>query len=690
MSDKLFFNILTFDYPKKAIDFYFSLADNGKASRLHKTLYPKNINSIFPNVTNDPDSDFIYTTFIGETESFTKLSIDFKTENIDLLKRFYNGELNYYFNKIKQQVVRTGFIRETQVWLPVTNPAQSEFSIYDKFSVKVQFHNVSDYPELLVSYDGQSKVFRRSIADLIQSYDASNFNWVLYGNKLWKYKTLLELEEIEYDKVFPVLGKQLKNAIGYPTEAPPRDNRYKNYLTKIKSFSTKFFKDDDFLERIPLHTLDFFNVPASKLNTTTKDSNLLTFGKRDNTTGIDYVPYNGIKSYGPFKKSPYPNVQLFFIFHSSNLEGAKKLNQYLSKGLGFFKGLTSFSQVLFHTKEGFSIPFSDMENPIAEIESQLSNRTFDDDVKYIAIYITPFSKFDSDSQKRKIYYKVKEQLLKRKITSQCIDADKVIQGGDNYVFSLANIAVAMLAKLDGVPWRLNTPIKNELIVGIGAFKQVDTDTQYIGSAFSFNNTGGFNRFEYFLRSELEILAGSIVNAVREFTTLNNLPDRLIIHFYKTMSDRELEPILTALNQMGLSIPVFIITINKTESEDIVLFDGDWANLMPVSGTFVNIGNNRFLLCNNTRYSNNVFKESEGFPFPIKLKIDCSDKNQLQEPLTIKGLIDQVYQFSRIYWKSVKQQNLPITIKYPEMVAQIAPHFDGDDIPQFGKDNLWFL
>ena len=80
----------------------------------------------------------------------------------------------------------------------------------------------------------------------------------------------------------------------------------------------------------------------------------------------------------------------------------------------------------------------------------------------------------------------------------------------------------------------------------------------------------------------------------------------------------------------------------------------------------------------------------GFPFPIKLKIDCSDKNQLQEPLTIKGLIDQVYQFSRIYWKSVKQQNLPITIKYPEMVAQIAPHFDGDDIPQFGKDNLWFL
>lgn len=690
MSDKLFFNILTFDYPNEPIEFYFSQDDNGRASRLHKTLYPKNINSIFPNITSNTDIDFIYTTFVGEAEGFTKLPIDFKTENKDLLKRFYNGQINYYFSKIKEQVVRTGFIRETQVWLPVANPTKSDFSIYDKFTVRVQFHNVSDFPELLVSYDGQSKVFRRSISDLIKKYDASNFNWVLYGNKLWKYKTLLEKEEIDYDKAFPVLGKQLKRAIGYPTEAPPRDNRYKIYLNKINAFAKKFFNDAEFLERIPLHSLDFYRVPASKLNTTTKDSNLLTFGKRDKTTGIDYVPYNGIKTYGPFKKSPYPNVQLFFIFHSSNLEVAKKLNQYLSNGLGFFKGLTSFSQILFHTKEGFSIPFSDIENPIAEIEAKLSNRNFDDDVKYIAIYITPFSKFDSDLQKREIYYKVKEQLLKRKITSQCIDADKVIQGGNNYVFSLANIAVAILAKLDGVPWRLNTPIKNELIVGIGAFKQVDTDTQYIGSAFSFNNTGGFNRFEYFLRSEIEVLAGSIVNAVREFTTLNNQPDRLIIHFYKTMSDRELEPILTALNQMGLSIPVFIITINKTESEDIVLFDGNWNNLMPISGTFVNIGNNRFLLCNNTRYNNNDFKDSEGFPFPIKLKIDCSDKNQLQEPLTIKGLIDQVYQFSRIYWKSVKQQNLPITIKYPEMVAQIAPHFDGDDIPQFGKDNLWFL
>jgi hypothetical protein len=44
----------------------------------------------------------------------------------------------------------------------------------------------------------------------------------------------------------------------------------------------------------------------------------------------------------------------------------------------------------------------------------------------------------------------------------------------------------------------------------------------------------------------------------------------------------------------------------------------------------------------------------------------------------------------MYWKSFKQQNIPVTIKYPEMIARIAPYLDGKIIPNFGKDNLWFL
>jgi hypothetical protein len=44
----------------------------------------------------------------------------------------------------------------------------------------------------------------------------------------------------------------------------------------------------------------------------------------------------------------------------------------------------------------------------------------------------------------------------------------------------------------------------------------------------------------------------------------------------------------------------------------------------------------------------------------------------------------------MYWKSVSQQNLPGTTNYPKMMAEIFPHFQGSKIPEFGKNDLWFL
>lgn len=157
-----------------------------------------------------------------------------------------------------------------------------------------------------------------------------------------------------------------------------------------------------------------------------------------------------------------------------------------------------------------------------------------------------------------------------------------------------------------------------------------------------------------------------------------------------MGRDELQPIEDGLKTLGLDIPVFIVSINKTVSSDIVAFDLNWKDLMPLSGTFINIGFNKFLLFNNTRYSNNQFNFYDGFPFPIKLKIECTQSKLVDDIKSVKELIDQVYQFSRMYWKSVRQQNLPVTIKYPEMVAEMLPHFDSPKIPEYGKNNLWFL
>ncbi|MBK8808703.1 MAG: hypothetical protein IPO21_19520 [Bacteroidales bacterium] len=82
----------------------------------------------------------------------------------------------------------------------------------------------------------------------------------------------------------------------------------------------------------------------------------------------------------------------------------------------------------------------------------------------------------------------------------------------------------------------------------------------------------------------------------------------------------------------------------------------------------------FLLLNNTRYVENGKLSAKDYHFPIKLSIQPSKPAELTYKV-IKEIITQVYQFSRMYWKSISQQNLPETTIYPEMVAEIIPHFE---------------
>ena len=149
-------------------------------------------------------------------------------------------------------------------------------------------------------------------------------------------------------------------------------------------------------------------------------------------------------------------------------------------------------------------------------------------------------------------------------------------------------------------------------------------------------------------------------------------------------------ILQVLHNLELDIPVIVVTINKTESKELLAFDLKNTNLMPLSGTILQVGRRDYLLCNNTRYNSSSLVKPKEYHFPIKLNISCTQPGVLDDIAVVKDLMDQVYQFSRMYWKSISQQSLPVTTLYPEMVAKMYPHFEHDKLPDFGKENLWFL
>jgi len=60
---------------------------------------------------------------------------------------------------------------------------------------------------------------------------------------------------------------------------------------------------------------------------------------------------------------------------------------------------------------------------------------------------------------------------------------------------------------------LNVKPKNELVIGVGAFKNTEENIRYVASAFSFKNNGRFNEFHYFSKSDVKQLGGALSDAI---------------------------------------------------------------------------------------------------------------------------------------------------------------------------------
>jgi hypothetical protein len=403
---------------------------------------------------------------------------------------------------------------------------------------------------------------------------------------------------------------------------------------------------------------------------------------------IEKIPHEGLKDFGPFAPPPNKHIRIFFIVQKDDTRRvAKKLAGYLKSGHSFFPGLPRYANVPMRFSDEHVV-FANEDNPLPEIRAQLAKMPFGDGVQHHAIYVSPISKDTGDPDKFRVYYRVKEELLKYGVSCQVVFRDNVSE--PNFKYYLPNLSVAILAKLGGVPWQLASPPRRELIVGVGAFRSRKLKSPYVGSAFCFSDTGKFRGFQCFSSRETGMLAGSIRKAVHRYVRDYGKPERLIVHYYKRMSYRERKPIVGMLHNLGLDdLPVVVVTINKTDSRDVVVFDELYGGRIPLSGTFIQLDDDKLLLCNNTRYEDGK-KAVRRFPFPVKLNIATDIPGFMEDEACLKEIVDQVYQFSRIYWKSIAQQNLPVTIRYPELVAEMFPYFEGNVIPKYGRENLWFL
>lgn len=643
------------------------------------------------------DKQSYYSDFVTTEGADIEKEIDIYNA-INFSQKYFRYQIFNYFKGIEGVVLHSNYIDDVEVWIWDETIKHRTYRTYNKFTLKVPYKTVSTGYELLIAYNGTTRIMHQSIEDLTD-YDTHLFKLINCNGIVYKYDKMPDDVRQHRETLFPVIGKKLGAYLLANEQIERRKNEphnaYLPYHKNIQSFYKTYINKPEFKKLFKLHPDGFFNVFDEKVNYTKPESNVLQF-----LGGTHINPFMGLLEHKPFLSNTVNHVKLLFIYNNEDGKLIQDtiydyiINGWHKEVKGYMKhtkNLSRFINQSLSIAKDKRITFDDNDKILEQVSEQLDKFVPEQNTRFIAIYVSPISKDDKEHPQHIAYYKIKERLLKKDISSQVLYKEHLPKE-DFYNF-LSNIYVALLAKMGGIPWRLQSGDQDEIIIGIGAFKPADEEERFVGSAFCFGNYGVFENFNCFRESDTTMLAGSIRRAVELY--LERKPDakRVIIHFYKEISDKkELEPILKMLGTLGDNdLPVIVITVNKTESREIVGFDiKDNKGKMPISGSFIKVGFNKYLLFNSIRYFPNSELKPKDYHFPVKLSFKSSKPELLDDTETIKQLIDQVYQFSRMYWKSISQQNLPVTTLYPEMVAKIYPHFDDPNIPEFGRSNLWFL
>lgn len=544
----------------------------------------------------------------------------------------------------------------------IKDKTELDWDKYHRFDIKI--HTAKN--ELSISIGSENTLISNKVIPYNSNYGSIKI--VDTDNLIKKYDN--------QERCRFVANRVIRQSIG---QGSPRKLHYKNNYELISFFYNKYVRDIS-NSNIRFTSVGLRNTELREVSKVRILENKMVFKDEK----VDINPITGMRDFGVFKTSPKA-YDTQFIFFYKNRDDANSLYGYLKNGYKNFPGLERYVgiPIVISNMKGFCYENDRIEDAYDKFEKENLTETYYNNL--FAIVIGDFDKNNTNDEKTDSYYNIKKSLLQKGIPSQFVNEVHIRQT-TVFNYHLPNIAIGILAKLEGIPWRLKNHPQKELVIG---FNQVKLDDKsYIGSSVFFTNEGLLeNVYSYPQSSSPKEMIELLRKSILSYVETNGDIDRLVIHYYKTNSNKETKRIEHLLyNDLKINISYAIVEINDSKSQNDICFDADYSWGMPVSGTYVEIGQNEYLLFNNTRHIDRplttVYDE-----LPIKIKIHHADNGGFSH----SDLISQIYEFSRLIWKGLKQRSQPATTIYSKLIADFSAHFNGD-IP---SNNLthhtpWFV
>jgi hypothetical protein len=323
--------------------------------------------------------------------------------------------------------------------------------------------------------------------------------------------------------------------------------------------------------------------------------------------------------------------------------------------------------------------------------------------------------FHKLAPERNPYFVTKASFQSLQIPVQEFEIETTRKWGAALSFCLNNMGLATYAKLGGTPWLLKarSPDVHELVIGLGSAEigegRLGKRERFVGITSIFGGDGNYylsnlSKAVSFVRYE-DALRNTLRGAIEKVRTGVNWQrgDRVLLVFhskFKYFSNEEVRAVSDVISEFG-NYEVRHAFLHVSERHPYMLFDTSQAGCMDFEthrvkgqyasqrGRYLQIGNRDVLLF--LTGAREVKRPEDGTPRPLLLKLhpdsSFTDMSYLSE---------QVYAFSCHSWRTFLPVSLPVTIQYPNLIADSLGKLSRLDrwnpdvmLGQIGK-TPWFL
>ena len=147
-----------------------------------------------------------YSDFVTTEGADIETEIDvFKA--IDFSQKYFRYQIFNYFKGIEGVVLHSNYIDDVEVWIVDESVTHPTYKTYNKFTLKVTYKTISTGYELLIAYNGTTRIMHQSIEDL-GDIDTHLFKLINCNGVVYKHDAMPDDVRQHRETLFPVIGRK--------------------------------------------------------------------------------------------------------------------------------------------------------------------------------------------------------------------------------------------------------------------------------------------------------------------------------------------------------------------------------------------------------------------------------------------------------------------------------------------------